>query len=278
MSNEDTSSKYSNNISDRTETRSAWAVTRSVWFAMFMREAIGRTMTDRMGWFWMIAEPAAFTLVMVAMRSFMGGDRLIINAPFIPWMIVGLFGFFLVREGLMQGAGAINANKALFAYRQVQPVDGVLVRCFLDGMLRTLIFLFFMLGALLLGNDFRPDNGFQAIGGWLSLWALGLGFSLVASVAGTLVPEIEKIVRMLSLPLLIMSGVIMPLNQLPHYMLEYLMLNPIVHGLEYTRHGFFEGYKVVHGTSMLYFWSWTLGMLALGLLMHVRFKERLKAQ
>ena len=30
--------------------RSAWAVTRSVWYAMFMREAIGRTMTDRMGW------------------------------------------------------------------------------------------------------------------------------------------------------------------------------------------------------------------------------------
>ena len=258
--------------------RSAWAVTRSVWFAMFMREAIGRTMTDRMGWFWMIAEPMAFVLVMVTMRSFIGGDRLIINAPFIPWMIVGMLGFFMVREGLTQGVGAIHSNRALFAYRQVQPVDGVLVRNFLDGLLRTLIFLLFMLGALLLGTDFRPDNGFQAISGWLSLWAMGLGFSLVVSVAGTLIPEIAKIVRMLSMPLLILSGVIMPLNHLPHYLLEYLMLNPIVHGLEYTRHGFFEGYQVVHGTSMLYFWWWTLGMLALGLLMHVRFKERLKAQ
>lgn len=266
-----------NNVSGP-KARSAWAVTRSVWFAMFMREAIGRTMTDRMGWFWMIAEPAAFTMIMISIRGFIGGDRLIINAPFIPWMIVGMLGFLIVREGLTQGGGAINANKALFAYRQVQPIDGVLVRNFLDGLLRTLIFLLFMMGALLIGTDFRPDNGFQAISGWLSLWSLGLGFSLVVSVLGTLVPEFTKLIRMITMPLLILSGVIMPLNHLPHYLLEYLMLNPIVHGLEYTRSGFFEGYQVVYGTSMLYFWSWTLGMLALGLLMHVRFKERLKAQ
>ena len=258
--------------------RSAWAVTRSVWFAMFMREAIGRTMTDRMGWFWMIAEPALLLLVMIGIRSFIRGDKLIVNAPFIPWMLVGMMGFFLIREGMMQGLGAINANKALFAYRQVHPVDGVLVRNVLDGLIRTVIFLLFMVGGLMLGTDFRPDNGFQAIGGWLSLWLFGLGLGLVTSVLGSLVPEVSKIIRMLNMPLLILSGVIMPLNQLPHYLLEYLMLNPIVHGLEYIRHGFFEGYQVVHGTSLTYFWAWTLSSLALGLLMHVRFKERLKSQ
>jgi len=258
--------------------RSAWAVTRSVWFAMFMREAIGRTMTDRMGWFWMIAEPALLLLVMIGIRSFIRGDKLIVNAPFIPWMLVGMMGFFLIREGMMQGLGAINANKALFAYRQVHPIDGVLVRNVLDGLIRTVIFLLFMVGGLMLGTDFRPDNGFQAIGGWLSLWLFGLGLGLVTSVLGSLVPEVSKIIRMLNMPLLILSGVIMPLNQLPHYLLEYLMLNPIVHGLEYIRHGFFEGYQVVHGTSLTYFWAWTLSSLALGLLMHVRFKERLKSQ
>lgn len=258
--------------------RSAWAVTRSVWFAMFMREAIGRTMTDRMGWFWMIAEPALLLLVMIGIRSFIRGDKLIVNAPFIPWMLVGMMGFFLIREGMMQGLGAINANKALFAYRQVHPIDGVLVRNVLDGLIRTVIFLLFMVGGLMLGTDFRPDNGFQAIGGWLSLWLFGLGLGLVTSVLGTLVPEVSKIIRMLNMPLLILSGVIMPLNQLPHYLLEYLMFNPIVHGLEYIRHGFFEGYQVVHGTSLTYFWAWTLSSLALGLLMHVRFKERLKSQ
>ncbi len=258
--------------------RTPWQVTRSVWYAMFMREAISRTMADRMGWFWMIAEPMAFTLVMVSIRSFISGDRLIVGADFIPWMITGLMGFFLIREGMMRGLGAVDANSALFAYRQVQPVDPVLVRNFLEGMLRTFIFLLFIVGALMLGMDLYPANAIQAMVWWASLWCLGLGAGLVVSVAGSLVPEVGIVVRMVNMPLLILSGVIFPLNHLPHWLLEYLMYNPIVHGLELLRAGFFEGYKVVHGTSATYFWMFTLITVALGLLMHVRFADRLKAK
>lgn len=262
---------------DGTE-RSPWQVTCSVWYAMFMREAISRTMTDRLGWFWMIAEPVAFTLIMISIRSFISGDRLIVGAEFIPWMIVGLMGFFLIREGLMRGLGAVEANQALFAYRQVQPVDSVLVRNFLEVMLRTLIFLLFIAGALMLGMDLTPDHALHAMWGWFALWCLGLGLGLIVSVAGSLVPEVGKIVRMINMPLLILSGVIFPLHRLPHWLLEYVMLNPIVHGLELLRLNFFEGYQVIHGTSATYYWFWTLSTLALGLLMHMRFRDRLKAK
>jgi capsular polysaccharide transport system permease protein len=245
---------------------------------MFMREAISRTMADRMGWFWMIFEPAAFVGIMVAIRSFIRSDRLIVNAEFIPWMIAGLMGFFLIREGMIRGMGAIESNSALFAYRQVHPVDPVIVRNFLEGMLRSLIFLLFILGGLMLGLDMYPDNAIRAMAAWLSLWSLGLALGLLTSVVATLVPEVGRVVRMLSLPLLILSGVMFPLNRLPHWLLEYLMLNPIPHGLEVLRLGFFENYQTVHGTSMLYFWMVTLSISALGLLMHLRFVDRLKAK
>lgn len=256
--------------------RSAWAVTRSVWYAMFMREAISRTMSDRMGWFWMIAEPAAFTLIMITIRGHIRGDRLIPGAEFIPWMIVGLMGFFMIREGMMRGLGAIDANKGLFAYRQVQPVDPVLVRNFLEGMLRTFVFMIFIVGGLLLGVDLMPDKAIQAAFFWFLLWCLGLGLGLTVSVLGTLVPEVARVIRMASMPLLILSGVIFPLNNLPHYLLKYLMYNPIVHGLELLREAFFDGYQVVYGTSITYLWGFNLTILSLGLLLHVRFKERLK--
>jgi capsular polysaccharide transport system permease protein len=257
--------------------RTPWQVTRSVWFAMFMREAVSRTMADRMGWFWMIFEPVAFVAIMVGIRSYIKGDRLIANAEFIPWMIAGLMGFFLVREGMMRGMGAVDANQALFAYRQVQPVDPVLVRCFLEGALRTLVFLIFIAGGLLLGIDLYPDNALVALLAWLSLWFLGLGLGLLTSVANTLVPEVGKVIRMLSLPLMILSGVIFPLNNLPHWALEYIMLNPIPHGLEWLRRGFFEQYHVVAGTSVMYLWLCILSIISLGLLMHIRFVNKLKA-
>lgn len=218
-------------------------------------------------------------IIMVFIRSFIrGGSNFIIGADFIPWMIVGMMGFFLVREGMIRSQGAVNASKALFAYRQVHPSDAVFVRVYLDGLLRTFVFLLFILGGLLLGLDLFPDNAIKALFGWLSLWILGLGFGLVLSVTSTLIPETAKIISMLTMPLLIISGVILPLNMLPHYLLEYLMLNPIAHGLEFLRAGFFEHYRVVHGTSETYLWLWALALNALGLLLHVHYKERLKAQ
>ncbi|NDL70402.1 ABC transporter permease [Vreelandella alkaliphila] len=258
--------------------RTPWQVTRSVWYAMFMREALSRTMADRMGWFWMIFEPVAFIGIMVSVRSFIRGGRLVVNAEFIPWLIAGLMGFMLVREGMLRGMGAIEGNSSLFAYRQVQPVDPVIVRVFLEGALRSLVFLIFIGGGLMLGLDMYPDNAVRVMGAWLSLWSLGLGLGLFTSVAATLVPEIGKVIRMFSLPLMILSGVIIPLNSLPHWLLKYLMLNPIPHGLEVLRLGFFENYQVVHGTSMLYFWLFTLTTITLGLLMHLRFVDRLKAK
>ncbi|MGM0695144.1 MAG: ABC transporter permease [Pseudomonadota bacterium] len=258
--------------------RSPWQVTLSVWYAMFMREAVSRTMADRMGWFWMLFEPIAFTSIMVAIRGYIRGGRLIVNAEFIPWMLVGLMGFFLVREGMMRGLGAIGGNSALFAYRQVQPIDPVLVRNALEGLLRSFIFLIFIAGALLLGTDLLPDNGIRALGWWFALWTLGMSLGLITSVAGTLVPEVGTVVRMINMPLLILSGVIFPLNNLPHWLLEYLMYNPIAHGLELMRQSFFDGYQVVQGTSATYFWLFTLSTLTIGLLMHLRFKEALKAK
>lgn len=258
--------------------RTSWQVTRSVWYALFMREAISRTMADRMGWFWMIVEPVMFTGVMVAIRGFVGGDGLVTNAEFIPWMITGLLGFYLVRDGMLRSLGAIDANSALFAYRQVQPVDPVLVRCTVEGMLSSFIFLLFIAGMLLLGVDLVPDNGIAALGWWLSLWAFGLGLGLIVSVLGTLVPEVATVVRMITMPLLILSGVILPLNGLPHWLLEYLMYNPIIHGLELLRGSFFDGYHMVHGTSPTYFWMFMLSSVAIGLVMHVRYKDKLKAK
>lgn len=261
------------------KSRTPWQVTRSVWFAMFMREAISRTMANRMGWFWMIAEPVAFVTIMILIRTQLkGASRLIINAEFIPWMITGMMGFFLVREGLTRSQGAISSAQALFAYRQVQPVDTVLVRTYMDGMLRTVVLVLFILGGLGLGLHIFPDNVIKALFSWVALWALGLGLALIISVSVKLIPEIGKIISMLSMPLMIISGVILPLNSLPHSILEYLMLNPVVHGLELLRLSFFENYHVVSGTSITYLWLWILGLNALGLLMHLRYKERLKAK
>jgi capsular polysaccharide transport system permease protein len=259
--------------------RSPWQVTRSVWSALFIREFLARVMADRMAWFWMLAEPVAFVAIMVAIRTVvLGRDVQIAGAEFVPWIIVGLLGFFLFREQMFRAIGAVDANAGLYTYRQVKPVDPVLTRSWLEGVLRTVVLLLFIGAGVLLHIDLVPRAPLAALWAWLSLWALGLGMGLTLSALSALVPEIGRIVRILSVPLLIISGVIFPLNFLPHDILAWLMINPIVHGLEALRDGFFSVYYPLPGASLLYLWYWALALLALGLMLHLRFEMRLKAR
>lgn len=260
-------------------TRSPWQVTLSVWHAMFMREAIARTMADRMAWFWMLMEPIAMVAIMVGIRAVvMGGGTHINGAEFIPWIILGLFGFMLFREIMMRSIGAPDANKGLFAYRQVKPVDTVLVRCYLEGLLKTFILLLFVCAGILLEIDLTPAFAMYALFIWLSIWCLGIGTGLVCSALAELAPEFGRLIKILMMPLMLISGVIFPINFLPRDLVEYLMWNPIAHGVELLRLSFYAEYRAVPGVSLFYLWIWNLISIALGLLLHIRFEMRLKRQ
>ena len=259
-------------------TRTSWQVTRSVWHALLMREALARTTGNRMAWFWMLFEPAAMIAIMVAIRSVAGGSNIRTSgAEFVPWLICGLFGFFLFRENMMRSIGAVNANKALFAYRQVLPIDPVIIRCFVEGMLKSVIFVMFIMIGELMGANLFPSNILYALEAWLALWLLGLGAGLSLSASSTLIPEIGKIVQLTSLPLLLMSGVMFPLNFLPYEIQQYLLLNPIVHGLETLRTAFFPLYRSLNGISITYLWLWALSLATFGLMLHLKFAIRFRA-
>lgn len=258
--------------------RSSWQITRSVWYALFLRESVARTTADRMAWFWMLAEPIAMVVIMVLIRAVaFGNGRYIVGADFIPWLIVGLFGFHLFRDNMMRSIGAVDSNKGLFSYRQVKPIDSVFVRCYLEGVLKSFVFVLFIIGGVLLELELLPADPLWAVYSWICMWLLGAGAGLTLSALSRLIPEIGRIVKITSFPLLIISGVIFPLNFLPHDIQQYLLYNPIVHGLENLRMSFFPAYRPIGGVNLLYMWYWILCLTALGMALHIRFEAKLKA-
>jgi capsular polysaccharide transport system permease protein len=261
------------------QVRTPWQVTRSVWYALFMREALSRTTADRFGWFWMIIEPAAMIVLMVLIRSVaMGNTHHIAGAEFVPWFVIGLFGFYLHRENMMRLIGSVDANKALFAYRQVKPIDTVLVRSYVETILKTFVFILFILVSELIDISLVPDNLLLVFLVWLGIWLLGLGAGLILSTLSTLFPEVGKIVRIMSFPLLLISGVMFPIHYIPHAFQEILLLNPIVHGIELLRWSFISSYRLVNGISVTYFVFWMFFSLALGLALQRKFESKLKSQ
>jgi len=257
--------------------RSPLVVTISVWKALFLREAVARISATRTAWVWLLLEPAFhITLLMfiftVIRQRHVGG----INTPL--WVMVGLLAFFMFRRSATQAQNAISANQALFAYRQVKPVDTVMVRAGVEGFLMTVIAILLFSVAGFFGLDVIPADPLAALEAFVGLWMFGLGFGLVVSVAIELVPEFGKILGMLMAPLYFISGVIFPVGKAPPPYREWLLLNPIAHGIEATRLGFAPYYHAFPELSLGYLYTVATATIFFGLMLQRRFALRLVAR
>ncbi|MGJ8525907.1 Polysialic acid transport protein KpsM [Halomonadaceae bacterium LMG 33818] len=253
--------------------RSPLKVTISVLNALLMREAISRTVGNRMAWFWTIAEPASVICMSMGIRYLRNGEMIVQGANYVVWSFLGIVPFQLVRV-FARMMGAIDSSQGLFTYRQVKPFDTVIVRAIFDFLFITTMFCTYILIGSLMGWPILPAYPLQAIFAWCSIWVLGMSFGVLASAIGALVPEVKTLINIGSLPLFVFSGVIFPLTYIPPHYVHYLAFNPVVPAVEYLRASFVSTFVPIPGTSILYVWEWAMSFLVLGLIMQVRFKNR----
>src|SRR5688572_25426855 len=118
--------------------RSPLSITLSVWKALFLRDAVNRMSQERAASLWLLAEPAVHILVIVFLFTAL---RIRIVEGIDPrlWLMVGITVFFMFRRTGQQAMNAIGRSQALFTYRQVKPIDAVLVRAGVEGFLMTLV-------------------------------------------------------------------------------------------------------------------------------------------
>lgn len=254
--------------------RTSAHIALSVWKALILREAIYRLFGSRAAWVWLLLEPVVhvvflmFIFTVVRLRV-VGG----IETPL--WLMVGLLAFFMFKRTGTQAMQAVVSNQALFAYRQVKPVDTVLSRAALEGFLMVLVAMLLFSGAGLFGLDVIPADPLAVLQAFLGMWLVGLGFGLMGSVATVMLPELGKVIVLAMTPLYFLSGVIFPIIRVPLPYREWLMLNPLAHGLEAARLGFAPYYQAVPELSMAYLYGFALVSVFLGLALHTRYAVRL---
>jgi len=254
--------------------RSHLEIALAVWKALFLREALGRLFSARASWFWLLAEPVfnvAYMLVIFSVIRVMhvGGIATLV------WLMVGMLAFFMFKRTGTQVQNAISANQTLFTYRQVKPVDTLLVRAGLEGLLMIIVASILLVGAALFGYSVVPADPLAVLEAFFGLWLVGLGFGLVTSVLIELVPELGRVLKLVMMPLYILSGVIIPLSAVPQPYRDWLLLNPVAHGLEAARLGFAPYYHAVAELSVAYIYQFALVSIFLGLALHRRFAMRL---
>ena len=254
--------------------RSPAEITFSVWKALFLREALARLFSRRAAWVWLLLEPLfhigymLFVFTVLRARTIGGIDVTI-------WLLSGMLAFFIFRRTASQAQNAISANQALFTYRQVKPVDTVLVRAGLEGLLMVVVAFILFAGAAFFGHSVLPADPLMVLQGFLGLWLIGLGWGLISSVINELVRELAIVIEYVMTPLYIVSGVIMPIASIPLPYRDWLVYNPLVHGIEAARLGFAPYYHAIPEFSLWYLYGFALVVVFLGLALQHRFALRL---
>jgi capsular polysaccharide transport system permease protein len=248
-----------------------------VWKALFLREALDRVFGARFSWFWLFAEPvthiAFFAYIFTVIRiRHVGGIETAM------WLMIGMTAFFTFRRTAIQAMNAVDNNQSLFYYRQVKPVDAVIVRAGLEGFLMSIILILLVAGSMLFGFKLTPENPMMIISAFTSLWLLGLGFGLITSVIKGLVREFNLVVKFLMRPLYFLSGVIIPIASIQHPYREWLMLNPIAHGVEAARLGFAPYYHSAPEVDLSYLWLSAIFTVGFGLLLHRNYAQKIVMQ
>lgn len=254
--------------------RSSWQITWSVWRALFIREAVSRLYHRRAAWAWLLLEPAGHIGFFIFLFSVTGVHAVGgVNAAL--WVVVGQLGFFIFRRPMNISMAAVAMAKPLFAYRQVKPVDAVIIRAIAEGLLMLVISLVILFVVALLGIPVWPDNLIMVLGALFALWLFGMGVGMILSVLREFVRETEDLVNLAMIPVYFFSGLFFPVAAVPQPYRDWVVFNPVAHGVDALRLGFAGHYQSFNGLDLLYVYAVALSCLFIGLVLHRIYQTRL---
>lgn len=256
--------------------RSAVQVQRSVLLALVIRELRARVEGRWLGLLWMMFEPLAHVLMILALFGFRR-HATSPNIEFPVFLLTGLLPFFIFRNLARRLPAAISSNRGLYAYRQVKPIDALVARAAVEVGLYSAVYLCALALLGWLGYSFLPHAPLELILISIALIVLGLGLGLVFAVVSHDRPRVQSVIGLAFLPLYLLSGVIFPLHTLPPDVREWLLWNPVLHLIELSRAHFIATYQALPGVEAAYPAGCALIALALGLGLYRVYRHQLVA-
>ena len=221
--------------------RKAISEWRRVIAALIYRETKTLWGEHSLGILWSFLEPISHIVILLMIRTMLGGLHPSEIDP-VMFLASGLFPFFLFRNTLSKTMNCISANKALLVFSQIKILDFIFARALLELTSYMTAFFLFTVGLVILDFNITLVSAERVIWGFLLMWFLGIGLGMVLLPIAGKFKVVDDIVSIALKIAYITSGVMFSIERLPSFLQEYLLYNPMLHGVEYIRSGFFFDY------------------------------------
>ena len=175
--------------------------------------------------------------------------------------------FKTFSKTVTQLSSGISANKALFAYRQVSPIDPIITRLMIELATFFIVYMIILSVMAWLGLDVWPQDLLALITASFLLMSLGFGIALCMSSALLYWRDANKLLSMVMTPMFFISGILFCATMIPAKYWYLFSWNPIFHAIELSRDAFFASYTTPVG-SWGYLALTSLSFVTVGLMLY----------
>ena len=242
--------------------------------ALYYRELLTRVNKSQFGIIGLYFDPLANILVLLLIFGIRRGFAPILEIDLVLFLGIGIITYTVFRSISLRSINSFQANKALFTYKRVKPIDTIITRTILEMLCLGIVFFFIVMGYSIIRETWFVVDLPLILFSFTCISILSFGLGLVLMVAGYRYPILLTIVPILIRPLYFLSGVFFSIQNLPQWLKPYLSWNPILQAIELSRKGFSEKYFLDPLISANYLFFFVLVTLTISLYIY-RKNERL---
>ena len=209
--------------------------------ALMLREMTTAYGRSPGGYVWAIASPVAMVLILTAVFTIiMRSPPLGTSFPF--FYATGYLPFVLFLTMTYAVAGSIRYSRQLLKFPAVTWVDAIAARSLLALLTSSVIFLIVLPSVMVVFSVSTVFDPKLMLLAWVMIAVLGLGIGAMnCYIVGTF-PAWESAWQILTRPLFFVSGIIFLPENMPPWVGEIILWNPVSHGVLMMRRGTFPTY------------------------------------
>lgn len=243
-------------------------------YALILREVhtlYGNTM---LGYLWAIFQCLTNILFFWTLRTVMG-----FHPPYgmsmIAFLLSGFLPWYMFSQTVNKCTAAIGANTALLTFPQVTPLDLMISRMIVIWATQIVSGGIVWIFALWFHQEIIVTHLLSLFGGIFFAPLFGLAIGTTVGSLGYYWSPLLKIVPIVLRIMFFTSGVFFSVSRLPGTVQKYLLYNPMMHLIEWTRSSMAPP-NMTMKFNLFYFFSWFFVSLCFGLLMERYLRGRIK--
>ncbi len=243
--------------------RRSLAIQMRVIGALLMREVLTRYGRHNIGFLWLFVEPMLFTLGVTALWT-LATQMHRSDLPIVAFALTGYSSVLLWRNMPGRCSSAIEPNLALMYHRYVKVIDVFASRILLEIAGTSASFVVLGIFFTAVGWMKPPEDVLKVVFAWFMISWFGAALALLIGGLSGYTDVVEKLWHPLSYILFPLSGAAFMVDWLPSAAQKFVLLLPMVDGVEILREGYFGSAVHAH-YDMAYMAACNLCLALLGL-------------